>query len=514
MSDVTSSNRGGGPCDQTAHIDVRRGAYVDSVTLMRVSQEVQRVDGVDAALIAMATELNLGVLRDLGFDAAAVGDVTPNDLLVAICATADALPAALERMEAALATRSAPAPDAMGTPPPRTTGAAAHANDANVALISVPGASAFVEAMDALRAGLHVMVFSDNVPVEQEVALKAEGARRGLLVMGPDCGTAIVGGVGLGFANVVRPGPVGVVAASGTGAQQVCCLLADAGVGVSHVIGVGGRDLSAQVGGATTLRALEALDGDEATELIVVVSKPPDAAVADRVAERAAACTTPVVLGFVGPGRPDLTAVTQQALQRLGHRPGQPRRWDPPDRLPAGAATLRGLFSGGTLCEEAMTIAADTLGPIASNIPLRPQWRIDPLAEPDAHDGHVMIDFGDDDLTRGRPHPMIDHSLRLERLARESQRPGHHVVLLDVVLGHAADADPAATLAPAVRSARQRAAARGDGLAVVVSLCGTRDDPQGLDRQARRLADAGAAVHLSNARAAREAVGLVDGGVV
>jgi FdrA protein len=538
-SGVTSSSGSGRSSDVTTHVEVRRGTYFDSVTLLGVSQEVQGVEGVDRALVAMATPLNLEVLGDLGFDADGLEDVTPNDLLVAVRAAADALPGALQRMEDALASRPAPGPPAAGGSPRRTAGAAARDGDANLALISVPGGNAFVEAMDALRAGLHVMLFSDNVGVEQEIALKAEGARRGLLVMGPDCGTTIIGGVGLGFANVVRPGPVGIVAASGTGAQQVCCLLDDVGVGVSHVIGVGGRDLSADVGGSTTLRALDALDRDEATELIVVVSKPPDVAVADRVRERAATCSTPVVLGFIGPGRPDLTAVTLEAIERLGPPPAESRHWrperpparwrspspsdprpparwsspspsDPPARPSAGAATLRGLFSGGTLCQEAMVIAADALGPIASNVPLRPEWTVE---DPVQHDGHLMLDLGDDRLTRGRPHPMIDHSLRLARLAREAERPGNHVVLLDVVLGHGADPDPATAIAPAIRMAQDRATDRGDRMAVVVSLCGTRDDPQDLQRQANRLADAGAVVHLSNARAARAAVELVSGGV-
>jgi FdrA protein len=494
------------------HIEVRHGVYLDSVTLMDVSQEVQRVEGVDQALVAMATALNLELLRDLGFDAPKLGDVTPNDLVVAIRTGEGALAAALQQMEQALSGQSAGETSTAGDQLPHTVGVAARHSDAGLALISVPGPNAFVEAMDALRAGMHVMVFSDNVPVEQEIALKAEGVRRGLLVMGPDCGTAIISGVGLGFANVLRPGPVGVVAASGTGAQQVCCLLDDAGVGCSHVIGVGGRDLSARVGGASTLQALDALDDDPDTGLILVVSKPPDPAVAVRVEERIAACATPVVLGFMGVGRPDLTSVTIEAIERVGQPVREPRRWEPPEPPRGGAATLRGLFSGGTLCDEAMVIAADVLGPIASNIPLVGEWRLD-ADTMEGVDGHVMIDFGDDALTRGRPHPMIDHSLRLAQLERESERPGNHVVLLDVVLGHGADANPAAVLAPAIGAAQQRAAARGDRLAVVVSLCGTRGDPQDLDRQAHRLAAAGAVVHLSNARAAREAVGLVVGGM-
>lgn len=496
----------------TNHVEVRHGVYLDSVTLLGVSQDVQRVDGVDQALVAMATALNLELLRDLGFDSPKPDGATPNDLVIAIRATEDALEPALERMEQALRARAVGETSAAADQLPHTVGVAARHSDAGLALVSVPGHNAFVEAMDALRAGMHVMVFSDNVPVEQEIALKADGARRGLLVMGPDCGTAIIGGVGLGFANVVRPGPVGVVAASGTGAQQVCCLLDDAGIGCSHVVGVGGRDLSAEVDAASTLQALEALDDDPDTGLILLVSKPPDPAVADRVQERIAACTTPVVLGFVGLGRPDLTTAAFAAIERLGQPVREPRRWEPPDPPAGGATSLRGLFSGGTLCDEAMVIAADMLGPIASNIPLVPEWRLEgELADP--AEGHVMIDFGDDALTRGRPHPMIDHSLRLARLERESQRPGNHVVLLDVVLGHGADANPAAVLAPAIHAAQQRAAVRGDRLAVVVSLCGTRGDPQDLDRQARRLAAAGAIVHLSNAYAAREAVGLVVGGV-
>jgi FdrA protein len=490
------------------HVEIRRGVYHDSVTLLSVSQQVQRLDGVDQALVAMATPLNLEILRDLGFATDDLDGVSPNDLVVAVSAGGQALDAALAEVDRALTAQAAPAPSDRGEHPPRTTASALRRAAAAVALISVPGEHAFVEAMDALRAGRHVMLFSDNVAVAQEIALKAEGDARDLLVMGPDCGTAIVGGVGLGFANVVHPGPVGVVAASGTGAQQVCCLLDAAGVGVSHVLGVGGRDLSADVGGAASLRALELLDDDPATELIILVSKPPDARARDAVMDVIAQCATPVVVGFLGLQRPDLMAVTDEAVRRLGGTVPPPRRWGPDDLPAGGFGTLRGLFSGGTLCHEAMVIAAAALGPVRSNIPLDPAWA---LGDDLDGEGHVMIDFGDDDLTRGRPHPMIDHSLRSARLEREAQRPGSHVALLDVVLGHGADGDPAGALAPVIAAARQRAAARGDHLAVVVSLCGTRGDPQGLEDQAHRLSEAGAVVHLSNAGAAREAVNLVSG---
>jgi FdrA protein len=318
--------------------------------------------------------------------------------------------------------------------------------------------------------------------------------------MGPDCGTAVVAGIGLGFANAVRPGPVGLVAASGTGAQQVMSLLDDAGVGISACLGVGGRDLSAAVGGLSTLAAVDLLDADPATELIVVISKPPAAAVAARVREHAAQLRTPVLFGLLGGGQPDLTALTGEVLGRVGAPVPSWGRWTPTRPLLSRPGALRGLYAGGTLCDEAMLIAAERLGRINSNIPLRPDWRLD-----ESWSGHVMIDFGDDELTRGRPHPMIDGSARRERLLAEADNGSAAVVLLDVVLGHGASADPAAELAPAIAHAAQA------GLSVVVALIGTHEDPQHRDGQGEQLAAAGAEVYASNAEAARSAVALAAG---
>jgi FdrA protein len=314
--------------------------------------------------------------------------------------------------------------------------------------------------------------------------------------------------VGLGFANVVQPGPVSLVAASGTGAQQLLCLLDAAGVGVRHCLGVGGRDLSTDVGGRSTLQALTMLDEDPGTELIVLVSKPPADEVAEMVTAAAGGLRTPVVLALLGQGSGDLTAAAATVCEALGQEFLLPEPL-PVDGTgsPRGTA-LRGLFSGGTLCDEAMVIAAGELGPVRSNIPLRRDWA---LPENLRADGHVMIDFGDDRLTQGRPHPMIDLGLRVERLRDEGADASTGAVLLDVVLGHGAHADPAAELAPAISGARAAAAAGGRDLAVVVSLCGTEGDPQGLERQGVALAAAGATVHRSNAAAARAAVALVKG---
>jgi FdrA protein len=493
----------------SARVELRRGSYRDSVTLMLMSEAVSNGAGVEAAIVAMATPLNLELYQRLGFSPADVADATTNDLLVAIRAADDAaLDAAVAGLEALLIARAAPDAHGFGAPPPPRTVASALRGGGSLALVSVPGEHAFVEAMDAVNAGVSVMLFSDNVTVAQEIALKAEAARHGALVMGPDCGTAVVGGLGLGFANALRPGPVGIVAASGTGAQQVSCLLDAAGVGVTAVLGVGGRDLSAAVGGRSTLAAMQLLDRHPGTELVVVLSKPPDSAVAEQVRVAAAKLDTPSLVAFVGRGQADLTATTAKILAAIGIAPVAPAEWPAPYVRQPQPGFVRGLFSGGTLCDESMAIAADRLGPIASNTPLEPDWALGAdLRAP----GHLMIDFGDDKLTSGRPHPMIDHALRLERIAQEAADPACAVLLLDVVLGYGAHADPAGPLASAIAQARERAAADGRDLAVVVSLVGSVGDPQGRDSTAEALVAAGASVHLSNAAATRAAVALIEG---
>ncbi len=477
------------PPTPTTHVELRPGAYADSVTLLQVSRVVQGLDGVLAAQVAMATPLNIEVLTEMGFEVPP--QAGPNDLVVALrLETPDDLAAALAGVDQALRDANRRDEGAAAIAPPRTTASALRrsadtsGHDA-VALVSVPGAHAFVEAMDAVEAGHDVMIFSDNVPLDQELALKRAAAEHGVLVMGPDCGTAVVGGVGLGFANVVPPGPVGIVAASGTGCQQLLALLDHAGVGVTSALGVGGRDLSAEVRGLATREALRRLDEDPGVELIVLISKPPAADVTVEIEEYAAALATPVELALLGPGRPDLTAAAEAVLRRLGREvPSWPV--DPPE-VSTGSTSgaprthsgvLRGLFVGGTLKSEAELIVGEELGA----------------------GGHTFVDFGDDEYTSGRAHPMIDPSIRLEHLARAAADPATGVLLLDVVLGHGAEPDPAASLAPALARVEQP---------VVVAVVGTAGDPQGRERQVRALVDAGAEVHLSNAGATRRAIELL-----
>ncbi len=484
------------------HVSLRSGVYADSVRLMQVSRDVGARDGVTAVLVAMATPLNLELATGMGL--APDEPASPEQLLVAIAAADDAaLAAAVAAVEAALAERQRSTASAQ-TVPARTVGAGLDALSEDgpaLAIVSVPGPYAVAEAADAIAAGQSVLVFSDGVPVEHEVALKRAAHDAGVLVMGPDCGTAIVSGLALGFANVVRRGPVGLVAASGTGAQQVSCLLDMAGVGVSHVLGVGGRDLSEAVGGLATLDALAALDADPATERVLLVSKPPAPSVAARVAEVAGTLSVPVRSAALSAETPDLTAAVEALLGDLGVAvPAWPSRPGADEQARPGAV-LKGLYSGGTLADEAMLLAAPVLGDVRSNTPLRPELD---LGTDLAASGHVVVDFGDDALTVGRAHPMIDPTLRLEAIDRLAASGEPAVLLLDVVLGYGADPDPAGALVPALAAARARTT-----LPVVVALIGTEADPQGWSRQADALATAGAHVFASNAQATRHALDLL-----
>jgi FdrA protein len=515
----------------TDHVEIRSGSYYDSVSLMQVSRAVAAAEGVTAAQVAMATELNLDVIAGMGFT---VPDAGPNDLVVAIRAASEAgITSGLGAVESALTGLHAASGASGGfgqAPAPHTLGGAVRRGAATLAMVSVPGRYATAEALDAIACGASVMLFSDNVPVEDEVLLKDAATAADVLVMGPDCGTAVVGGVALGFANAVRAGSVGLVAASGTGAQQVMCLLDAAGVGMSHCLGLGGRDLSAAVGGRSARQALAAFAADPATEWVVVVSKPPAPEVLASLKAYAGGLGLRVHWATLGAGQPDLTAAVEAALEAEGHPvpewpawgPGEPARASiaqssedrsshgpghPPNTDDRGG-WLRGLFCGGTLADEAMLIAGKTLGQIRSNTPLSPELALGPDL---ASDGHTVIDFGDDGMTQGRPHPMIDPSLRLERICAESRDPGCGVLLLDLVLGYGSHPDPAGELAEAITGAKAAAGDRGADLPVVVSLTGVEADPQGLTRCAETLRAAGAAVFLSNAQATRHAVALLAG---
>ena len=501
--------------------------YRDSVSLMQLSASLKALAGVEEASAIMATEGNLALLAEVGLVDRGLA-ARPSDLLVVVRAKNEgAANAAIANVEGALKARApaAAASGPAGAAQPRSIGMAVEASPgANLALVSVPGEYAAAEAEKALALGLNVMLFSDNVSLADEIALKRAAANRELLVMGPDCGTAIIDGVPLAFANKVRRGAIGCVAASGTGLQQVTALVDRLGAGVSQAIGTGGRDLKEEVGGLTMLAGLDALASDRETKVIVLISKPPAAAVAAKVLAAAAKAKKPVVVCFVGaapgrlPGRnlhPVRTledaaraAVALARGRSPAKRTAAPRIVGAP-KLARGQRYVRGLFSGGTFCYEASLLLGEALGQVWSNAPVRHE---DELDDPFKSRGHTVIDLGDDVFTRGRPHPMIDHRLRNERLVREARDPEVAVILFDVVLGYGSHPDPAAEMAPAIAAARAAAAKRGRRLAFVAAVCGTDADPQDLARQEAALAKAGVILGASNAEAVRIAAAIAKGG--
>lgn len=543
---------------------LKRKTYYDSITLMSIAQAVKELSGVEDVGAVMATEANRELLRNsdllpLAFLAEQETAPSAEDLLIVVRAADEAhaeaaLIVAEKRLTSPRATIKAhPASSPLPSPLQREGEsvrsleiALRRDEAANLAVISVVGEHAWLEAEQALQHGLHVFLFSDNVSIVQEQRLKALARSKGLLLMGPDCGTAIINGVGLGFSNVVPRGSIGIVGASGTGMQQIVCLIAAAGLGVSQAIGTGGRDLSEAIGGIMTRSGLELLANDPQTEVIVLVSKPP----AERVAHEilaAAQIAKPVVVVFLGgvinqaptasgvinggptPGNVHLVrTLTEGAELAVSLAGGDPSRVPgksvgAPLVLSAGVGArliapptqhyIRALYSGGTLCDEAMLLLSKRVGAIASNIPLRAEWALGHLAPGEMFRGHTALDLGSDEFTRGRPHPMIDPTLRLHYLARAAEDPETAVILLDIVLGFCAHQDPAAVYAPAILQARAKATTAGrspGSWSVIVSLCGTEGDPQRLSRQRTALEAAGALVFESNMAAALAAASFVS----
>jgi FdrA protein len=506
----------------TVLVEIRKNSYYDSVSLMNFSSRLATRPKVGEAAAVMGTEQNIDTLRQSGLNSEDLAEAEPNDLVIAVDAESEeagreAIEFALETLEKGLGEEEEKPAEQRAF---RTVREAA-GRGANLALISTPGEYAGAEALKALKASMHVHLFSDNVPLEQEVALKQFAAERGLLVMGPDCGTAIVNGVPLAFSNAVRRGNVGVIAASGTGLQQVTSLLHRLGSGVSQAFGTGGRDLSGSVGGTTTKQALRELLADEETAVIVLVSKPPAEEVVAEVLDLAAGSSKPVVVCFLGAdaarieerGLAAASTLEEAAVIAAGLDLGKEVE------LPEGAEAelpelrpeqryVRGLFSGGTFCYEALLILREIVGEVYSNTPLEKSLR---LPELDRSIQHTCIDFGEDEFTKNRPHPMIDFRIRNQRIVEEARDPDVAVLLLDLVIGYGAHEDPAGAIVPAISEAKRVAQADGRQLPVVASVCGTDQDPQGLARQEQTLREAGVTVMPSNARAVELASEIAAG---
>jgi succinyl-CoA synthetase alpha subunit len=421
-------------------------------------------------------------------------------------------------------------PDPPGAIPLRTLEEALSRQPrSNLAVISVPGEYAAREARRALERGLNVFLFSDHVPMQDERSLKDFARGKGLIVMGPDCGTAIIGGKGIAFANAVRRGPIGVIGASGTGIQEFTCLVHHAGCGISHAIGTGSRDLSDEIGGISTLAALESLEADPKTKVIAILSKPPGMRTFHDILPIIRACSKPVVACFLGMAKTyeqeehsfrscrtlDEAAAAAVRLAAGAEKPFLPgpavdfRALLEREKacMKSGQRFLRGGFAGGTFCYQAQQILQDAGVRVYSNSPLGGNQK---LPDPSQSREHTLVDMGADEFTSGRPHPMIDSSQRRERVLAEARDPGVAVLLLDFILGFNASADPAGELIPAITQAKEEVRRKGGFLCVVASVCGTEEDSQVFSQQVKWLEGTGAVVFSSSAQSAEFCAALIQ----
>ncbi|MEK6256353.1 MAG: acyl-CoA synthetase FdrA [Chloroflexota bacterium] len=504
--------------------------YRDSVSLMQLSSNLMKLDGISQASAVMATQANLQLLDEANLTKGE-NKVNPNDILIVIEGNnAESINAAFDLVEADLNKTFEEEDKGSNKIDPKSIQMGVEFDSqANLALISAPGEYAAAEALKALQLGLNVMLFSDNISKKDEITLKEKSKELGLLMMGPDCGSAIINGIPLAFANVIRPGNIGIIAASGTGLQQVSCLIDNLGGGITQAIGTGGHDLSQDIGGTTMLQSIALLADDDSTDVIVLISKPPASSVAKKLIEVASQANKPVVVNFLGLDAEYETpenvyfvkslenaAFVSYALS-INETPNLTERSLDNKYLPLAkqaASTLaenqhyiRGLYSGGTFCYEATILLGEMLKSVYSNTPIN-----NALALPDVWQSidHTLLDLGDDVFTRGRPHPMIDHRLRNERILEEAAKEETAVILLDVVLGYGSHDNPGDEIAPIIVEAQKVAEQANRKIAFVGFICGTDKDPQNIKAQEKILAEAGILLATSNAQAVLLAAKIVE----
>lgn len=510
----------------------QKDSYYDSVTLMTLSNKLKKLDGIKNAVVSMGTPMNKELLDNIGLLKGELADAGPNDLLIAICAESEKqCRQAYTKIDGLLHAKKGETDKEKNAIFHTISEAKNHDHKLNLAIVSVKGEFAAREAREALKRDMHVMLFSDNVTLQQELELKQMAHEKGLLVMGPDCGTAILGGAGLCFSNEVRRGSIGMVAASGTGLQEVCVLADQMGGGISQAIGTGGRDLSAEIGGIMMLDALELLDQDEETKVIVLISKPPVQTVAQKIVERITLCQKPVVVCFIA-GDPEMlrgaknavfaanledAAALAAALEKDRHPVSSPTTRFPLDntlfkKLAAGLNEeqkyIRGLYCGGTLTSETLSECTKKLPNVFSNVAKKSEQK---LENPMVSRGHCLIDLGDDLFTVGRPHPMIEPGLRCERILQEVRDPETAVLLLDFEIGYGSSEDPVGVTIDALKEARAYCKQHGRNVVIIGYVQGTDKDFQGKDKQQKMLESVGVIVAQSNLHAVKMALQIITG---
>lgn len=503
---------------------VLKNRYYDSVVLMSSSELIREKLGFAQVSLMMGTDANKAILKTAGLLNSEGEKAEPGDLLLSAQSedsdVFEQLPAFLEEV----LSPKAEADDESYFPRSLDT-ACEMLPGAGLALLSIPGEYVEWEGNKALNKGLHLMLFSDNVPLETEIMLKKKGEEKGLLVMGPDCGTSIIKGAALAFANVIRKGEIGIVAAAGTGIQEVSTLIHKMGGGITHAIGTGGRDLSLDVGGIAMKMGIDLLLKDPETKVLVLISKPPHPKVEESIFEKLKGAEKPVIINFLGSSgkeakeRGFVAAKTLEdaatlAMKALGKDPvlASPHNMDhlleqETKKLASGQKYLRALYSGGTLCSETRIILEDMGLEIFSNVTKVPEFKLKDVFKSTKN---TLVDMGDDDFTKGSPHPMIDNTKRIRRMMEEAEDSETAVMLIDVVLGYGSHPDPASDIASAAVKAQDIAKKAERHLIFISSVCGVDEDPQNAADQIAKLKAAGIWVFNSNAQAARAAGRIIE----
>ncbi len=502
---------------------IKKNAYYDSVVLMQVTKELKKSEDIKEVIVGMGTPLNKELAENLGLLTEDVKATTQNDFFVSLEGedTVD-MDQVLTRITALLNKKKTSGDQDYR--PATLKSALKVMPEANLALFSIPGEYAYDEVKKALDEGLHVMLFSDNVTMDEEKKLKDYAKEKGLLMMGPDCGTAIINHTPLAFANVIKPGNIGIVGASGTGTQEVSVLIDKFGGGISQVIGTGGRDLKEPIGGTMMLMGIDALEDDEKTEVIVLISKPPHESIAKKILERVKKCKKTVVVDFIGGDTKMIESYGAHpciSLEDAAQKAVAVAKGDTPKdftgfTMDEGAVDemvekevqqyssnqkyLRGLYTGGTLADEAMMILSESMEALYSNKPKSPEFK---LADVFKSRENTVVDLGEDEFTVGKPHPMIDPSARGERMKQEGRDENVALVLMDMVLGYGSHQDPAGEMIESIKEAKATMASNGGHLTVVASVCGTEGDPQDLEATEQKLKDIGVILMPSNAQAVK-----------
>lgn len=502
---------------------VKKNSYYDSVVLMQVTKELKKSEDIHEVIVGMGTDLNKELAENLALLTEEVKATTPNDFFVALDGEDSVnMDEVLDKITELLNKKKSSQDEDYR--PATLKSALKVLPKANLALFSIPGEHAYGEVKKALEEGLHVMLFSDNVSMDEEKKLKDLAKEKGLLMMGPDCGTAIINHTPLAFANVIKPGNIGIVGASGTGTQEVSVLIDKFGGGTSQVIGTGGRDLKEQIGGTMMLMGIDALEADAKTEVIVLISKPPHPSVAKKILERVKDCKKPVVVDFIGGDQEMIRSYGAHpclSLEDTAHKAVALSKGESPkdftgfsekesvidemvkkevEKYSASQKYVRGLYTGGTLADEAMMVLNESLQGVYSNKPKAPEFKLEDVFKSKEH---TIVDLGEDEFTVGKPHPMIDPSARVDRMVQEGSDKEVAVVLMDMVLGYGSHEDPAGEMIDSVKEAKAAMEKSGGHLTVVASVCGTEGDPQDLEATERKLKDAGVILMPSNAQAVK-----------